>query len=311
VKPPLVALETTTAHEAGDLAPRIAAEFERRLASFTAASERMRTLHDEAAIHDVRVSARRLAAALDLWHPLLRPRSRKRARRRLRSLRRSLGRVRQAEVAFADLTARLAKAPPPVRLGAPDLVELLGRLVVRGRRRAARASGVLRTARITTPVRRTVRSITEMIVAATGASIDAHERLAALASKAHRVLRVAARLGEDVPLHTARIAVKKWRYASESYEAVGLPPIGADTNDLRGLQRTLGELHDRAMLRDLLLRETERRRRRGVRQRAEILSPLIATLEAERLERIGTFLALVQRMNGPGPRPSPLPGAAF
>src|SRR5207249_739177 len=70
-----------------------------RLALFEA-SRRARRGGDPEAIHDVRVSARRLAAILGLWRDLLPAHGRPRAIRALRRLRRRLECARELEVSL-------------------------------------------------------------------------------------------------------------------------------------------------------------------------------------------------------------------
>ena len=80
--------------EAGCVATHLTALAER----FTDAAARVHAQQGDDAVHDLRVSARRLECALDVWRGALAPRARRRARRLLARLRRSAGRAREREV---------------------------------------------------------------------------------------------------------------------------------------------------------------------------------------------------------------------
>src|SRR5262245_40181555 len=76
----------------------LAQRVERLAADLARAGRRARGYEDSEAIHDLRVTARRLIATLKLWRDLFRDGSRRRALRRLKSIRRRLGPAREFEV---------------------------------------------------------------------------------------------------------------------------------------------------------------------------------------------------------------------
>jgi CHAD domain-containing protein len=58
--------------------------------------------------------------------------------------------------------------------------------------------------------------------------------------------------------HTARIAVKKLRYAAEISQATGASHLRSEIKSLRKAQEVLGEMHDRAVLSETLARYVDR-----------------------------------------------------
>lgn len=286
-----------TAETPERLAAAVAADLERQLGAFADAAARVRGRSDEDAIHDLRVCARRLALALGVWRDLLRRRHRRRALRRMRELRRALGPARAIEVHFADLAARLPGEAPAVRVAAHELLERLRRGVLRNRRRAARDAAPRRIARIADRVRRAIRRLAPRAVALDDPLGVARRRLSAHAARAHAAIVEASERRDDPALHRARIEVKKWRYALESLAAAGMAsPRRPAAADLKALQETLGMIHDRAELRDLVVREIERRRRSGHAPASAALATLAGALERERSERLEEFLAALPKL---------------
>jgi hypothetical protein len=119
---------------------------------------------------------------------------------------------------------------------------------------------------------------------------------AALGVAARASLRDAAAGPEDIALHEARIAVKKWRYAIECLREVvpGFPAPGVRA--LRRMQRALGNVHDVTLLRDLIV---ELAPELGDRE-ARALAPLIEQLEGERLRAVAVFQRQAGAMAGSG-----------
>ncbi len=247
-----------------DAARRIADDLAQRAATLAAATRRLRRREHAEAVHDVRVAARRLAAALALWRALLRRRARRRTLRGLRRLGRRLGPVREREVVLALLEARATRPGEETR-------EVVERLAARLRRRIARArTGVARACR-PAAIERLVRGVTRAagrLETRVGAQPDwrarAEQRVETLGVRARDALAEGLASREDAALHQARIAVKRWRYAGECVEAVAGAPA-TRLVPLRELQETLGAVHDLATLRDRLVRAAARsaRRRRG------------------------------------------------
>jgi triphosphatase len=98
---------------------------------------------DVGAIHDMRVTVRRLRVGLSNFDTCFDPAGCKLMRAKLSDLADALGAVRDLDVLIATLESRKAKLPPEHR---PHLQRLIGRLRARRRRRARRLAEHLRGA---------------------------------------------------------------------------------------------------------------------------------------------------------------------
>ncbi len=251
-----------------------------RFETLEAAAVRCRGCDDAEAIHDLRVAARRLESALDVWRHALRDRPRRRARAIARRLRREAGPAREREVCAALLDARVPHAArqgtaPRARGAGPHAP---GTSVDRGRVRVAKLVSGRRLARLTGRLERALR------VPEGAASVrvtDARERVSRRQQAALEQLVEARATLDDARLHAARIAVKRWRYAEESHAAVARTDA-APLAGLRDLQRVLGHVHDAAVLRDLLLAHAEKLAARGDGANAAVLAAEAVAMEAER-----------------------------
>jgi len=231
--------------------------FERRVEEFAAAARRVRAGADAEAIHDLRVASRRLAAALRVWGELAPKRAARAARRLLRRIRRRVGGAREVEVHVALLEEHLpADAAPDASLARRVLDRLRERLIRRRRAAARRVSP-----------RRLKRVLRRLEAVGTGLGaprIHGGDGLAPalaverrLADEAAAGLRAACEHPDDVALHEARVQVKKWRYTLECLEEVA-PAQRQSVRPLRRIQGELGDVHDRALLCELLERHAHR-----------------------------------------------------
>lgn len=228
-------------------------------------------------IHDVRVATRRLQEALEVFAKTLPAREAKRLGRRARRIRKDLAEVRDTDM-LLDLVARLeGRASAGRRSSLPVLKRRLearaGRLRLALRGAAAPASGRpagLRLAGIRKRARLLLRAMRP---------IPPHEvERAARAALARRRGELARALRESrgggaVAIHRLRIAVKRYRYTLEIVEAAGAMSLAPALREARGLQETLGALHDLDVLLTLARRtrmppETLRLLRAERRERA-------------------------------------------
>jgi len=266
-----------------DAAERAIAHFRRLTGRVAAAAARVHLEDDREAVHDLRVAARRLEVALQVWRSVLARRPRRRARRLTRRLRREAGPAREAEVHAARLTECGAQVIEAHRPAIESELARLGERVTRTRRRLAERLPERRIARLWRWVERAMRGLD-----APDAGVGVRP-VAARRRRALRALLAARPTLDDAPLHQARVAVKKWRYAEESL-AAGLggeaPP---STRRLRSVQSELGRIHDRATLRDHVRRAAARAERRGEAEHAAVLTALSANLEADRVEQVLRF----------------------
>jgi CHAD domain-containing protein len=287
------------------LPERLAADFEQRLDVVERASRRVRRGDDSEAIHDLRVGIRRLSAALAAWEPLLRPGPRARARRMLRRVRQALGPAREAEVLLADLEPRLRAATPADRLVTVDVLRRLERRVLLGRTRAIRLARNERLERIARRVRRSADDLSERLGHRPSIVLEGMQWLAKVGTQALRACDDAAREPEDAVLHRARIALKKWRYAAECFAAVGIPTASPEPGVMRVIQEALGEVHDRAALRERLVSEIERPRYTADSARRDALRSLAGAVESERTHALTMFLERFESLKASGAPENP------
>ena len=281
-------IESSAPREA-DFAARVAAHLDQRVSSLAEAATRARSRADDDAIHDFRVSARRLAALLSLWRSFLRDRPRRRATRRMRDLRRALGNAREAEVNLVQLGERVAQEPLPTRLAAADLLMRLRAEVDRGRRATARRASRRRMNALVRRLGDAREPLVPRARAMSDPSAPARLKLERYIARAQHAIAEARAIGSDEAFHAARIAIKRWRYAAE-----GLAEAGCDAGDtpermLRRAQQLLGEAHDRAGLRDLVSSEMARLREAGLDPQADALRTLVFDFEGERRQAIERF----------------------
>ncbi len=194
-------------------------------------------------IHQMRVAARRLRAALRLFAPVLPDGFGEPLRAPLSALMQQLGRARDLDVLLAEITDPVLAALP----NEPRLPALASDIT--NRRYTARASAI---AMLAAPdYGRMLLTALESLhakPAAEPATIVlqsfAAERLKRLRNKVRR-LAAAARIDDPESLHALRIGVKRLRYALEFFSP--LAPQHAShriLKQLAALQDTLGQLND-------------------------------------------------------------------
>jgi CHAD domain-containing protein len=225
------------------------ADLDERFANLTLAARRVRDQADDDAVHDLRVASRRLIAAGDVWQDALRRGPAQALRRRLRRLRRRAGVVRDLEVHVARLRAlRDALTGPPRELAAYALggLEPQAAVAVERIRRRLRPSSLSRFA---PRYARAMRDLRERPEDAFVSAMAARAELERRSTQARIALRPAIDSGDPELLHSARVAVKKWRYAAEALSAVGVLPSDAEpVRALRKLQQNLGRIQDASTL---------------------------------------------------------------
>jgi CHAD domain-containing protein len=307
--PPLPAAGASEPVAERELAGRVAADLAHRRRTLARAIARVREGHDAEAVHDLRVACRRLIAAMRLWRDLV-P-TRPRPLRALRRLRREAGEARDLEVHVALLRHVLEAFPAGDRVRWTGLVESLERQTARRLARIAVEVSRPRTRRLMADlVRLTAETpppvagipgdgngATSLPIIAT-ATIDAtlaraNRRAAKAAMRGRRALAIALARPENESLHSARIAVKKWRYALEGLNAVGAAG-SAGIARLREFQQVLGDIQDRVTL----SRRLRRAQRRGSDEAAIAMHPVLEQIHRERGERIERFRAMGAATSG-------------
>ena len=259
------------------------------------AAERVREERHPDAIHDLRVAARRMGISLSMWGSELGSQRRRRMARVLRRTRRRLGAARELEVMtvqLEDLLARdrkqpgggmgewlLALAPEPADAILVPLVASLHRRVKRARQRAAR---IARKPRIRRLLARWTRGLDPLEPLSESSWEAAAARRHRLREEGLEALGRVRETTDDETLHRARIAVKKWRYALESWaEVTNETPV--EVRVLRELQTHLGSVHDASRLREAMERQAKRAEGRERPSEAAAAALLQGRAEAERL----------------------------
>ncbi|HEY3400916.1 MAG TPA: CHAD domain-containing protein [Geothrix sp.] len=245
-------------------------------------------------LHQVRVSARRLGAVLDLVDPEAYP-SHKGQRRALKQLVDVLGLPRELDVHADQLEQRRLGARGPVQ-GAV-LEHLLVR-IDRSRAKARRAMHQeLEALRLP--------NLDRLLKVPSLPSPFQHTSLqeaawACLESRAAAALGDLATLAiqEDAAaLHKARIRIKKLRYAVEALEGAFAVVPETLLKGLRALQTALGEHHDLAALEALLWEEEGQLRARDCAILCGGVLELLGDVAEARRAAFGRFAAAAQGLD--------------
>jgi CHAD domain-containing protein len=265
---------------------------------------------DADAIHDVRVSTRRLTGILDAARDWLPAKRARRVRRGLKRLRSALGGAREADVGAGLLRERQATLPADERFAAAALAASL----VRGRRDdpgGAPPAGPKRIGRLLARLQRLVAGLDggpdggeDFAAFRAHALRELHARRDALLSRPRAPLDAL----DDEAQHRFRIGVKKLRYGLELFAPIFPPKIEARIRLLRETQDQLGAMHDLA---DLARAATELgdAAARAEMPEASAFHRLAAALDAWRRDRYDGFAARYDALAHPGFLP-PLPAPA-
>lgn len=197
-----------------------------------------------AGIHDVRTATRRARAALDAFADELERGERRAMRRALRALRRAASALRDLDVLREAIAG--ARLPAALEAGRGALLAALAR-----RRRAGLAAFSGATAgRSQDAVAATLHRLAARLADTASALPFAVAGAARLPAALAPALAQRARLGGDPvdapapELHALRIAVKRARYAAESFAPAFGRPLLRFGLDARRLQDRLGALQD-------------------------------------------------------------------
>ena len=236
-------------------APALAAFLDRRVEELREHVPKAVRSGDVTAIHQARVTTRRLRAALDLLEPLLPEQPRRRFARALRRLRRTLGPSRDVDVMLAHLPDLRPKRGPC------DAVDWLQQRLTE--RRGALARERAKTVKVS-QVRGELDGWAALSQRVARAQDEAHELLLTIAPRltndfAEQSTRVArldlersCEAAEDV--HALRVAGKIVRYMLELAEPAGVALPKGVLRKFKKLQDALGLWHDYAALGEQVLR---------------------------------------------------------
>lgn len=215
----------------------------------SSALERMDDAEDVEALHDFRVSLRRLRSLMRAYRRYLRGSGSKKLRARVKSLASATNAARDSEVQIAWLTKKRDQLSEPGASGAGYLIELL-----RARQTTTPSSQTLR--REFRPLRRDLSSaLSRMRLVDEGETSNFVRASATLIQEHARVLQKSlaeAHSAEDAALlHEARIEAKRLRYILEPLQHV-LTEVRPLIKKMKSLQDCLGELQDtRVMTEDI------------------------------------------------------------
>lgn len=243
---------------------------------------------DAEAVHDVRVAIRRLEAALYVWQDLLAAKALRRARRTLRALRRKAGVTRELEVHAAAICTYRDSAPPELHESLNQIANTLATQAERERARLHARVAPWRVERLARRLRRALQPLAEPPQTGHAPLLQARTRVEQRRRKALTALLATQGQGSDERLHVARLWVKRWRYAEEALAAATGHDLAGEEL-LRALQSVLGEIQDRATLRDRVLTLSGATKRHDAEELAPALAWLVTRTESERLDAMERF----------------------
>lgn len=215
-----------------------------------AALNRLGDAEDSEALHDFRVSLRRLRSTLRAYRPLLQRSVRGKDRRRLRSIADATNSGRDAEVHIAWLASIKADLTPRERVG---FRWLLARLELR--KQAAYDALLGDLPRSFTKVERRLRKGLAVYTSDIRVDGSAPEvrfgtaAAAAIEAQADNLKHLFADIQspDDPDLHQARIAAKRLRYLAEPF-VERHPAAGVLVQSLKAFQDVVGEVCDATVL---------------------------------------------------------------
>ena len=234
---------------AGDVA---LVELRRLLAAWHVHEPGARLGHDPEALHQLRVTARRIDATLALFRQQL-PLALSHARRTAKTVLRTLGAARDLDVQLAQLDRYCAGLPENERAAAEPLQARLQAQRLRARARMVRALDSEPTRRwLGTLGLASVQGSTGNGAFADRATVVMPERVRSRFRKLRKSVR---RLGPESSMedyHAVRRRAKQLRYAIESGAGLFGKPAEETLKALRRLQDTLGAHQDAHMARNRL-----------------------------------------------------------
>jgi CHAD domain-containing protein len=244
----------------------------------------LRKSHSREALHDFRVSLRRVRSLLKGFGPMLGLRAAG-LERELKALSRKTNRGRDLEILTDWLNARHKKLLPSCRTGLIPILQYFERLRSQlkdgssaelGRRFAAcsqKLAGLLKSPR--------------KVCASDAASVPAALEKARL--KLTSRLSQISNLRQETEIHKARISAKRLRYMLEPFAPTSAK-ARVCTQRLKSLQTLLGDIHDRHMIRlELALRAGKTRHSRESAQGIELLLEICAIEERKLFQEFKRF----------------------
>ena len=210
----------------------------------SAALPRARQVKGERAVHQARVTTRRLGSAIDLVQPWLKKSTHKKMQQSLRQLRRNLGRLRDTDVMLARLEQYRSEHPMAVGWLEIHLQERRGKALKKlGRQPSAPTSGQWRDRELQLALAAASQlRIRGALSAAVRRSYDEFCHSADLLANEASNGQCA------VDVHALRISGKQARYTLEIAGELGAPLPEGVGRQFKQIQDTLGAWHDYVVL---------------------------------------------------------------
>jgi CHAD domain-containing protein len=271
---------------------RVEADLAERECLFVAAARQVEDGDDPEAIHDLRVASRQLTEALRLWSGVLDAKHAKRVERLLRRLRRKAGPVRELEATRELILEYYRPLPSEAQAAVRPFLRRLDRRIKKGRRRMAAWTTRTLVGRVLEASACARLSLRSRGDGRPDPLEEARRRLT------RRHLTLARRLAkletstEEAAFHAARIAVKKARYAEESWVEVEGARDAARVARLRALQQALGSLRDHDVLAAALETQALELAARDRLSRARALGPIRESVRQGRAKQLAAFRRL-------------------
>src|SRR5262245_1377943 len=183
---------------------RVEAELAHRESLFAAAARRVRERDDPEALHDLRVTSRRLTEALRLWKAVLDARGVKRVRRRLRRLRREAGPIREFESTLELVRSYERSVGPEAREALRPFVRRLRGRIEEGRRHMAGLTSPKRVGKILDGLVRTRLPLRERFQALPDPLAEARRRADKQRRQSIRLASALAQNATQEAFHDAR-----------------------------------------------------------------------------------------------------------
>lgn len=232
---------------------------EGRLAALLGQIAAVRGDDDPKALHALRVATRHLRAALDAAAPFFAAKAQKRATKQVRRLAEGVGKVRDADVLLDYLRAKYMQGPDSERAGLETVIDALSAERAEARDDLDplldRWAGADEDDPGTPEIRRALMKLKPRRKAGAQAltgRVAADALATAIVRFEKRGARFADGAADPAVAHALRIAAKKLRYTVELFAPLLASDTAEQIAELKDLQDTLGALHDRDVLADLL-----------------------------------------------------------
>jgi CHAD domain-containing protein len=222
---------------------------------------------DPDAIHDMRVSSRRLQQVLDLIFPKPLPREARRLRRKIRRCRRALGDVRNCDVLLQYVEGRLARHRSSNRVTWTAVKHHL-----QGRRSESFARAIRKLSKMNLAVfYMHAKEILGQLRPAPEKDHTSHpvaqpnglalepfpaqlaQALLGVWSEFNQQIAASHREATPSSIHAARIGAKRLRYLLEVVNKFGVPGSSGALAWLRKIQKHLGDWHDMEVLEEMMI----------------------------------------------------------